>query len=137
MRQIFRHWHIKEKLVKAIDSDYNNIQKNVSDQKIYAVSLVTDSDTVSLYLAVNTFEYLEKKNKNLQELFSKSNLESKDVFYNTKWIPAEWGYSNNKLEESEISKIVPILFEKSMSFEDDGEFDEYQIIFFEMMNVNY
>ncbi|WP_346766909.1 DUF4303 domain-containing protein [Lysinibacillus sphaericus] len=34
----------------------------MGNEKIYAASLVTDSDTVSLFKAVNTNEFLEKKN---------------------------------------------------------------------------
>ena len=56
-----------------------------------------------------------------------------NLIYKTKWIPAEWGYSNNKIQESEISKIVPILFEKSICFDAEEEFDKYQIMSFGMM----
>ncbi|WP_431307259.1 DUF4303 domain-containing protein [Ferdinandcohnia quinoae] len=52
---------LEERLVKAIEIDFTNIKKMIGNEKIYALSLVTDSDAVSLFLALNTIEFLEKK----------------------------------------------------------------------------
>ncbi|KOP80180.1 hypothetical protein AMS59_01900 [Lysinibacillus sp. FJAT-14745] len=135
--------NLSERLVKAIELDFTNIKKMIGKEKIYAVSLVTDSDTVSLFLAVNTNEFLEKKNdeKDMQdnellaqfaEYFPGKIDELDNITYNTKWIPAEWGYSNNDLIHSEIALIVPKLFEKGTTI-DSQELALFQRLFFECL----
>ncbi|GAB0168353.1 DUF4303 domain-containing protein [Lysinibacillus sp. CTST325] len=135
--------NLRERLVKAIELDFTNIKKMIGKEKIYTVSLVTDSDTVSLFLAVNTNEFLEKKNdeKDMQdnellaqfaEYFPGKIDELDNITYNTKWIPAEWGYSNNDLIHSEIALIVPKLFEKGTTL-DSQELPLFQRLFFECL----
>lgn len=134
---------LKERLVKAIELDFTNIKKMIDNEKIYALSLVTDSDTVSLFLAVNTNEFLEKKNdvENSQddelfaqfaEFFPEKLDELDNITYDTKWIPAEWGYSNNDLKHSEIALIVPNLFKKGSAL-DSQELLLFQRLFFECL----
>ncbi|KRD62727.1 hypothetical protein ASE40_02765 [Flavobacterium sp. Root935] len=77
---------IADKLVKAIQNDFNEVLKVVNVEVIYSISLVTDSDTSSLFFALNTIEYMQKKD----EEYLKSGLFDKMNFiYKTKWIPAE------------------------------------------------
>lgn len=132
---------LKERLVKAIELDFTNIKKMIGNEKMYAVSLVTDSDTVSLFLAVNTNEFLAKKDDEedtqdnaLFAQFAEYFLEKIDLLdaYNTKWIPSEWGYSNNDLIHSEIALIVPKLFEKGTTI-DSQELPLFQRLFFECL----
>jgi len=135
--------NLSERLVKAIELDFTNLKKIIGNEKIYAVSLVTDSDTVSLFLAVNTNEFLEKKNEEKDtkdnELFAQFaeyfpvKIDGFDaITSNTKWIPAEWGYSNNDLIHSEIALIVPKLFEKGTTI-DSPELPLFKRLFFECL----
>lgn len=134
---------LKERLVKAIELDFTNIKKMICNEKIYALSLVTDSDTVSLFLAVNTNEFLEKKNDEddnqddelfaqFAEYFPEKFDELDNITYDTKWIPAEWGYSNNDLKHSEMALIVPKIFEEGSTL-DTQEFPLFQKLFFECL----
>ena len=49
---------LDNKIQQAVKVEMQNIQRKIGKERIYAVALVTDSDCVTLFLAVNTYEYL-------------------------------------------------------------------------------
>ncbi len=126
MKEFFEN--LESKIYEAVKNDIKPILKKVGDEKIYAVALVTDSDCITLYLVLNTYEYMQKTDENYIRKFQDSWSEEiiKDIRegsrYLTKWIPAEWGYSNGK--ESAFVKISEALFKKEMDLEEYGEHQE-------------
>ena len=48
---------------QAVQSAMEKIRREAGDEHIYAAALVTDSDCVTVFLAVNTEEALEKRDK--------------------------------------------------------------------------
>ena len=54
---------IADKLVKAIQNDFNEVLKIADVEVIYSISLVTDSDTSSLFFALNTIESMQKRDE--------------------------------------------------------------------------
>lgn len=124
---------LNQKIQVAIKKDANKIWKEISGEKVYAVALVTDSDCITLYMAVNTYEYMKEKDAKYIKMFEGRVSEEKinrvkegtDSF--TKWIPAEWGYSDGK--NSELSKISQELYEKEEA--NAEEYAKYKPMFFE------
>ncbi len=120
-----------KKLEKAVKKDIQKALKEVGEEKVYAVALVTDDDCISLYLALNTYEYMKKKDEKYIELFQGDFSQDyirrvKDGFESfTKWIPDEWGYSDEK--GSELAKISELLFQKEAS--DSEEYAKYKETF--------
>ena len=96
-----------EKIRYAAEKDIQKIMGETGGEKIYAAALVTDSDCVTLFLAVNTLEYLKDN----------GGLESED-----RWLPDEWGYSDES--GSELSKLSRLLFEHDRAISSDGYTDE-------------
>jgi len=96
-----------EKIRDAAEKDIQKIMGETGGEKIYAAALVTDSDCVTLFLAVNTLEYLKDN----------GGLESED-----RWLPDEWGYSDEN--DSELSKLSRLLFEHDRAISSDGYTDE-------------
>lgn len=86
---------LDEKIQKAARKDYSRIKKMLGNEKPYSVAFVTDSDCVTLWLGVNTYEFLEKTDVKY--------IEDNDG-YTTKWIPDEWGYSDDS-DDSGLVKI--------------------------------
>lgn len=54
-----------DQIQEAVKKDVRKILKEVGDEQIYAVALVTDSDCITLYLALNTYEYMKKQMKSI------------------------------------------------------------------------
>ena len=46
---------ISKKLYKAIKKDAKRVLKEMEDEKLYSVALVTDSDCITLFMALNTY----------------------------------------------------------------------------------
>ena len=90
---------IKKRIKEAVEKEFPRIKKELGKEKVYAVAFVTDSDCVTLWLGVNTYEFLEKKDA---EYAAKG-------YGETKWFPSEWGYSDGN---SQISRIGVELSEK-------------------------
>lgn len=95
------------KIRDAAEKDIQKIMAKTGSEKIYAAALVTDSDCVTLFLAVNTLEYLKDH----------GGLESED-----RWLPDEWGYSDES--GSELSALSRLLFEHDRAISSDGYTDE-------------
>ena len=107
---------LNNRIQLAIKKDIARIFNEVGNEQIYTIALVTDSDCITLYLALNTYEYMQKKDEQYIKMFQgrlpeeriKSIRDGLSSF--TKWIPAEWGYSDGK--NSELNKISKLLYEK-------------------------
>lgn len=125
---------LEEKIKQAIKKDILNISKKIGKEEVYSFALVTDSDCITLYLALNTYEYMKKedekyirKNKSRfsEEIVNKMREGSINL---SKWIPAEWGYSDGK--RSELSKISKLLYKKEESLNQE-EYLRYKEMFLE------
>ncbi|MDE5694329.1 MAG: DUF4303 domain-containing protein, partial [Duncaniella sp.] len=86
--------NLTEKIRDAAAKDLREILSQVGDEHIYAAALVTDSNCVTLFLAVNTIEYL---------------VANEDPDIETKWMPDEWGYSD--ADNSQLSKLSKSLWQ--------------------------
>jgi len=100
---------INKKIQKAAKKDFPKIKKMLKNENPYAVAFVTDSDCVTLWLGVNTYEFLEKTDAKYAE-------DGDD--YTTKWIPDEWGYSTD-WDDSGFVKISEKLSDKMDSIYDE------------------
>ena len=109
---------LTENIVEAVTADLGKILQEIGVEQIYAAALVTDSDCITLFLAVNTLEYLE---------------ENGDPEGEEKWFPDEWGYSDGP--GSSLEKISRLLYEhnQALSCGDDTEEDQeaHHQMFFE------
>lgn len=137
MKQFFDN--LKQEIQLAIEKDVKNIFCEIGKEKVYAIALVTDSDCITLYMAINTCEYLKKKDEQYIKMLEGRVTEEKikrikeglDSF--TKWIPAEWGYSDGK--NSELTKISRKLYEKEES--DPTEYAKNKSLFFETVTSSF
>ena len=110
------------KIEQAIKKDVQKILKEIGDERIYSVALVTDSDCITLFLAINTYEYLEKEDKKQMKSFYSEEEVNKIREHSislSKWIPDEWGYSDGK--DSELVEISKLLYEKEVSNSEEYE----------------
>ena len=98
-----------EKLKATIKNDFPKIRKEYGKEKPYAVAFVTDSDCTTLWLGINTCEFLKKADAEYSE---------DDDDYTTKWNPDEWGYSD---ESAQLVKLSDELYEKSRALIDEIE----------------
>lgn len=85
---------LTKKIIDATTKDMQEILSQVGDEHIYAAALVTDSNCVTLFLAVNTIEYLAAND---------------DPDSETQWMPDEWGYSD--ADNSQLSKLSKSLWQ--------------------------
>ncbi len=122
-----------KKMYKAIKKDTKRALKELEGEELYSVALVTDSDCITLYMALNTYEYLETADKEYLEMV-KEDLSEEDIrqieeglVCLTKWLPDEWGYSDG--ENSELNKISQALYKKEES--NSEEYAKYKDMFFE------
>lgn len=79
----------------AVAADLREILGRIDDERIYTVALVTDRYCCSLFLAVNTLEYLQSEDEEPDD--------------ESKWHPDEWGYSDG--HGSELVKLSKSLWE--------------------------
>lgn len=118
---------------KAVKKDVESILKKIGEERIYAVALVTDSDCITLYLALNTYEYMKKRDEEYiqkyVDVWTKEYIKSirEGSISLTKWIPADWGYSDGK--NSELNNISKLLYVKEES--NPEEYARYKGLFFE------
>ena len=131
MKEFFEN--LKNKIYEAVKTDIKPILKEVGDERIYAVALVTDSDCTTLYLALNTYEYMKQRDEEFIERYKE---EFKDEVseeaikmvregrrYITKWDYEEWGYSDGK--NSQLAKVSEVLFkQEELNSEEYGEHQE-------------
>ena len=86
---------VTERISNAVTTDLREILGRIDDERIYTVALVTDRYCCSLFLAVNTLEYLESEDEEPDD--------------ECKWHPDEWGYSDG--HGSELVKLSKSLWE--------------------------
>ena len=114
MKQFFEK--ISLEIVKAVKKDAKKILKEVRKEKIYAAALVTDSDCITLYLAVNTYEQMRERDLKYLKMFGDAWDEEKvegiknGTLSMAKWIPDEWAYSDGK--ESKLNHVSRQLYAK-------------------------
>lgn len=96
---------LAETVRNAVIKDLSDILNQTADESIYAVALVTDSNCCSLFLAVNTVEYLNNETDEPEEC---------------KWHPDEWGYSDG--HGSELVKLSALLWENYCNFPGEAFF---------------
>ena len=119
MKEFFNE--IENKIQHALTTEIKRILKETGEEKIYAAALVTDSDCITLFLAVNTYEYMQKRDREYIEILHLPEEQAKKIREGTssvvKWIPDEWGYSD--VENSELTEISKLLFAKEESNPDE------------------
>ena len=86
---------VTEKIRDAVTTDLREILGCIDDEHIYTAALVTDRYCCSLFLAVNTLEYLQSEDEEPDD--------------ESKWHPDEWGYSDG--HGSELVKLSKSLWE--------------------------
>lgn len=125
------------KIQKAIKKDVEKILNEVGEEKIYSVALVTDSDCITLYLALNTYEYMKKRDGEYTKMFQDKWSEEYNIKEGsvnlTKWIPDDWGYSDGK--NSELTQISKLLYEKEES--NPELYARYKALFFETVTAAF
>lgn len=99
----------KVQLKEAIIEDYKSLLKLSDGEKAYACALVTDSDAITLFFAMNTIE------KYSQKLIEVGN--EYQSYY--KWAPSEWAYGDHLSENKKISQISDILTRQRETIKDD------------------
>lgn len=137
MKEFFKE--IEEKIEEAVKKDMQKIFKEIGDEQIYAAALVTDSDCITLFLALNTYEYMRKKDLEYVEMFG--NHLSEETIQKaksgtssiTKWIPDEWGYSDGRA--SALSEISSLLYAKEE--EDSDKYAQNNDLFFEAVTAAF
>ncbi|WET42271.1 DUF4303 domain-containing protein [Citrobacter enshiensis] len=125
------HDEFRYNLATAVKHDYLDLRNKIINEEFYAGCLVIDEDVSGMFLIFNTIEYLKEKDSVLfkkdpyaefrkmlaPEEFQKSFGQYEKLTMSTKWIPDDWGYGNNLLEDSLINKLNLILHNKSESLQ--------------------
>lgn len=86
---------LAENIKDAAEKDLRQIIEQTGDERIYTAALVTDRDCCSLFLAVNTVEYLT--------------CDDDEPDCESTWYPDEWGYTDGA--GSELSKLSALLWQ--------------------------
>ena len=94
---------IKEKIKEAVIEVFPKITKELGEEKPYTVAFVTDSDYVTLWLGVNSYEHLKKTDAKYGKDGDSAT---------TKWDPDEWGYSDG---DSQLVMVSDELSDKMES----------------------
>ncbi len=97
---------LADRIREAVEKDLHEVLSQIGDEHIYTVALVADRYCCSLFLAVNTIEYLENECE-----------EPDDA---CKWHPDEWGYSDG--HGSELVKLSSLLWENHNNFPGEAFF---------------
>ena len=124
---------IAEKIEQAVKTDMEQIRKEIGEEKIYAVALVTDSDCITLFLALNTYEFMRKKDAKYLEMMyvylSEEDIKNvkEGTASLTKWTPDEWGYSDGK--NSRLAEISKLLYDQEEV--NSKEYEKHNALFFE------
>lgn len=67
-----------KKIYKAIKKDAKRVLKEMDGEELYSVALVTDSDCITLFMALNTYEFLETADEEYLEMV-KDDLSEEDM----------------------------------------------------------
>ena len=120
---------------KAVRHAMEKIRREIGKERIYSAALVTDSDCITLFLAVNTEEALATRDKadrtperlaELQKYWPKELVDqvADGSFSLSRYVPDEWDYSDGT--DSELNQISNQLYdqEATLSDADDDIYDE-------------
>ena len=126
---------LKPAIEEAVRHTMEKIRREVGQEHIYSAALVTDSDCITLFLAVNTEEALAKRDKADQtpeRLVELRNYWAEELvnqvadgsFSLNRYVPDEWGYSDGT--DSELNQVSRKLYdqEEKLSDADDDTYDE-------------
>lgn len=123
-------------VVNAVRHAMEKIHREIGTEHIYGAALVTDSDCITLFLAVNTEEALAKRDETdrtperlaeLGEYFPVELLNriADGSFSLNRYIPDEWGYSDGT--GSELNQVSRQLSNQEEAlFDTDDDTDELQ-----------
>lgn len=131
MKQFFDE--IRLEVIKAVKKDVKKILNQIGKEQIYGAALVTDSDCITLYFAVNTYEKMREKDLKYVNMFqaylTEEQLEGlkSGTLSMTKWVPAEWAYSDGR--GSELNNVSNLLYQKEQS--NSTEYVENTALFLE------
>jgi hypothetical protein len=133
MKQFFLD--LKPAIEEAVRHAMERIFQETGEERIYSAALVTDSDCITLFLAVNTEEALAKRDKadqtperlaELRKYWAEElvNRVADGSFSLSRYVPDEWGYSDGT--ESELNHISNRLYdqEEKLSDADGDTYDE-------------
>lgn len=131
MKQFFDE--IRLEIFKAVKKDVKKILNQIGQEQIYGAALVTDSDCITLYFAVNTYEKMREKDLKYMNMFQVHLTEEQieglknGTLSMTKWVPAEWAYSDGR--ESELNNVSKLLYQKEEA--NSAEYAENTALFLE------
>ena len=122
---------------KAVRHAMEKLRREIGKEHIYSAALVTDSDCITLFLAVNTEEALARRDEEdrtperlaeLREYWPEELVDqvADGSFSLNRYLPDEWGYSDGT--DSELNQISQQLYdqEATLSNMDDDAYDEIQ-----------
>ncbi len=131
---------------KAVLHEMEKIRMEIGNEHIYSAALVTDSDCITLFLAVNTEEALARRDEadrtperlaELRKYWSEELVRqvADGSFSLNRYIPDEWGYSDGT--DSELNQISRQLYDLEASFSDtdDDAYDDVQEQFLETVTL--
>ena len=120
---------------KAVLHEMEKIRMEIGNEHIYSAALVTDSDCITLFLAVNTEEALARRDEadrtperlaELRKYWSEELVRqvADGSFSLNRYIPDEWGYSDGT--DSELNQTSRQLYDLEASFSDtdDDAYDD-------------
>lgn len=112
---------------EAVRRAMEKIRREIGKEHIYSVALVTDSDCITLFLAVNTEEALARRDETdrtperlaeLREYWSEELVEqvANGSFSLNRYVPDEWAYSDGR--DSELNQVSRQLYEQEETLSD-------------------
>ncbi len=135
MEQFFAD--LQPAIEKAVRHAMEKIRREIGKEHIYSATLVTDSDCITLFLAVNTEEALARRDEEdraperlaeLREYWPDELVDqvADGSFSLNRYLPDEWGYSDGT--DSELNQVSQQLCnqEAALSNTDADTYDEIQ-----------
>ncbi len=135
MEQFFAD--LQPAIEKAVRHAMEKIRREIGKEHIYSAALVTDSDCITLFLAVNTEEALARRDEEdraperlaeLREYWPEELVDqvADGSFSLNRYLPDEWGYSDGT--DSELNQVSQQLCnqEAALSNTDADTYDEIQ-----------
>lgn len=132
----------------AVRHAMEKIRLEIGKERIYSAALVTDSDCVTLFLAVNTEEALARRDESdrtperlaeLREYWSEELVSrvADGSFSLNRYVPDEWDYSDGT--DSELDQVSRRLCEQeeALSDMDDDAYDEFREQFLETVALAF
>ena len=129
MEQFFLN--LRPAIEEAVRHAMENIRQEIGAEHIYSAALVTDSDCITLFLAINTEEALAKRDQadrtperlaELRQYWSEElvNQVADGSFSLSRYVPDEWSYSDGP--DSELNQVSKQLCDQEETLSDaDGD----------------